>query len=154
MPTKTIVVIDESFSINSIDLFDLPVGVHRQQSVCLCDVGLEQDEGGKFPSLFRTCKSISPRCVMLSSGYPVIQSRGIIGLGANSPALWFVTSRSLVVCGLRTPWIGDEYIPGRRSCPNSGEKRSILILWSLWECRNVALTGSQGIPSDSSWVSG
>src|ERR1700676_93811 len=73
------------------------------------------------PSALRKARREAPRDLMPSMHVPATSSLWIIELGENSPADWSLIKRKVVVPGLSTACIGEEYIPGSKSGPKASE---------------------------------
>src|SRR6266568_469020 len=84
----------------------------------------------------------------------MISDRGIMELSENWPALWSVIMRRSVLCGFGTACVGMLYMPGRRSVPKGGEKRSVLSIMFICEQRKEASDCSFGVGRETLCVVG
>src|SRR6266567_1118132 len=84
----------------------------------------------------------------------MISDRRIMELSENWPALWSVTIRRSELCGFGTACMGMLYMPGRRSVPKGGEKRSLLSSMSICERRKEASDCSFGVGRETLCVVG
>ena len=129
-------------SVNSMNLFELPVEMQRNQVISFCNIRLpDHSSSGRSCWTMMSNQHLTHMChvVHRTANDLIMINHAIQGKRSST-----MVSNHVQIHGVRF-WDGMQYIPGNRSGPKDTEKQSFNISTSCWAQIKSALLSSQGV---------